>query len=205
MPNVNNGAILEVIIHSTLAAQRQMTVLHYLLSDLGAPADQFSFLETVDDRLAAVDGIYTAIANVSGNDCEFQEVQLQWVHPFRYAYRRFASMPLIGQAPDACYPPNVAATITKKGEEAGRHSIGSVHLPNMPNNTAADGKWGPAMLALLTTLAGRLKAPFTLATPGTITPIIFNKAAPADSKPVFSTVVQPEVRVQRRRTVGLGI
>lgn len=205
MPNVNNGALLEVVIRSTLAGQRQMTVLHYTLTDLGAPADQFTMLETVDDRLAAIDGIYNAISAVSGNDCEFQEVQLQWVHPFRYAYRRFASMPLIGQYDGVCMPPNTSATITKRGEEAGRHSIGSVHMPNVPAGSIDEGLYVAPVLDLYTALAARLKAPFTLATPGVITPVIYNKLAPADSKTVFTTVVQPEVRVQRRRTVGLGI
>jgi hypothetical protein len=205
MPNVNNGALLEVIIRSRLAAQNQMTVLHYIIEEMSAPADQFSLLETVDDRLAAADGIYDAIANVSGNDCEFQEVQLQWIHPFRYAYRRFASMPLIGQYDGVSYPPNVSATITKKGEEANRRNIGSVHMPNVPAGSDDEGLWVAPVLDLLTTLATRLKTPYTLATTGTITPVIYNKDVPANSVKVFTTVVQPEVRVQRRRTVGLGI
>jgi len=205
MPNIDNGAVLECVIHSTLAAQRQMTVLHYKLSDLGAPADQFTMLETVDDRFAAVDGIYNAIANVSGNDCQFQEVQLQWIFPTRYAYRKFASMPLIGQVDDLCYPPNISATITKRGVEAGRKNIGSVHVPNIPVNTAVDGMWTEPYKALLQDLADRLKAPFTLATPSTLTPIIAHRTNLALSPDVATTDVKPEVRVQRRRTVGLGI
>lgn len=205
MPNVNNDAILEVVIRSRLAAQRQMTVLHFRITEMSAPADQFNILETIDDRLAAADGIYDAIANVSGNDCEFDEVQLQWVHPFRYAYRRFASMPLIGQYDGACFPPNVAATITKKGVEAGRHSLGSVHLPNVPSGSVNEGLFVAPVFDLYTTLATRLKTPYTLATTGVITPVIYNKLAPAASKTVETTVFQPEVRVQRRRTVGLGI
>lgn len=205
MANVNNGAILEVVIHSMLNGQRQMTVLHYRLSDLSTPADQFVKLEAVDDRFALADGIYDAVANASGNDCEFQPVQLQWIFPTRYAYRKFASMPLIGQYPNICLPSNVSATITKKGEEAGRHSIGAVHLPNVPQETMVAGIFQAPYTTALGDLATALKTPYTLATGGTLTPIIANKASLGGSKDVFTTVVQDATRVQRRRTLGLGI
>jgi len=205
LANVNNGAVLEVVIHSTLAAQRQMTVLHYVIKEMSAPADQFSILETIDDRLAAADGIYDAIADVSGNDCEFQSVQLQWIYPVRYAYRKFASMPLIGQFAEPCYPPNVSVTITKKGVEAGRKNIGAVHMPNVPNGAILNGHLDGAAVALYETLATRLKTNYTLATTGTLVPIIAHRAALAESPEVVSAVLQFTSRVQRRRTVGLGI
>jgi len=205
MPDINNGALLEVVIHSTNSGQRQMTVLHYRLTDLGAPADQWEKLEAVDDRFAAVDGIYDAIADVSGNDCEFQPVQLQWIFPERYAFRTFGSMPLLGQAVQGCEVSGVAATITKRGVESGRHNIGSVHMPNCPKESIASSMWSDPNLTLYGTLATRLRTPFTLATGGTLTPVIFNKANPALSVEVFGTTLQPEVRYQRRRTVGLGI
>lgn len=205
MADISNGAVLEVVVHSTLNAQRQMTVLHYKLSDMSAPADQFVKLEAVDTRFALADGIYDAIAAASGNDCEFQEVQLQWIFPTRFAYRRFDSMPLIGQYPNICLPSNVAATITKKGVEAGRHSIGAVHLPNVPQETMVEGLFQAPYTTALEALATALKTPYTIATGGTLTPIIANRASLGGSKEVVTTVVQLSTRVQRRRTLGLGI
>lgn len=205
MATVTNGAVLECVIHSRLNGQRQMTVLHYRLSNVTAPINQYDALETVDDRFALADGPYDAIAAASGNDCEFQPVQLQWIYPTRYAYRRFASMPLIGQYVTACFPSNVSATILKKGEEAGRHSVGAVHLPNIPIETVAEGFFVAPYTTALDALAVALKTPYTLATTGTLTPIIANKASLGGSKDVFTTVVQLDSRVQRRRSVGLGI
>jgi len=205
MPNVSNDAIVEVVIHSTLAEQRQMTVLHYRITDMSAPADQFTLLSDIDDRLALADGVYDAIADASGQDAEFQEVQIQWIHPVRYAYRKFASMPLIGQFAADCLPPACHAALTKRGVEATRRHIGAVHLPNQPISAADDGKWIVGWMDVLNTLGTRLKTPYNLATVGTITPVILNKDAPGSSVTVETVVVQPEVRVSRRRTVGLGI
>lgn len=205
MATVTDGAILELVIHSTLNLQRQMTVLHYRLSDSSSPADQFGKLANADLRFAAADGPYDAIAAASGSDCEFQLVQLQWIYPTRYAYRRFDSMPLVGQDDQPCYPSNVSATITKRGEEANRHNIGAVHLPNVPIEKIVGGKFVPGYLTTLEALAVALKTPYTMATGGTLTPILANKANLAASVPVATTVVQEYSRVQRRRTVGLGI
>lgn len=205
MPNVNNGALLEVVIHSKLNSQRQMTVLHYRVSDLSAPPDQFEKLAAADTRFAEADGIYDAVANVSGQDCEFQEVQLQWIYPTRYAYRKFDSMPLIGQVDEDCLPQNLSVTLTKRGVEAGRHNIGSAHLPNVPTSWASEGMVNPASIGAYEALAVALKTPYTMATGGVLTPIIYNRNAPTLSVDVTTCIVQPEIRVQRRRTVGLGI
>lgn len=102
------------------------------------------------------------------------------------------------------FPQNVAFTLTFQSAVVGRGNAGSKHIVGGPPADVEEGKITDAALGDWNDLADTWASPITMAgdqvlTPGSVNPVTFN------FKPFFAGHCQQTVRVERRRTVGLGI
>jgi len=134
---------------------------------------------------------------------------VQCIDPVRYAKGEFA-VALDGYAGSDANTCNLAAVITRRGEEANRRNVGSLHIPLPdPIGVAEDGEITDATYkGHLGELATEMLNPLQdgLAT-WKFDPVLFNikRGIGAPRIPIVGTAVQTSVRVMRRRTVGLGI
>jgi hypothetical protein len=128
----------------------------------------------------------------------------QWIIPTRYRVTELAIPADAGLVPTAPMPSAVAVAITKRGELANRHNIGTLHMPAVPNTFVAQSMLtAPGFLAY-DDLGTQVKEPVTLTGGQLMNPVILNKADYILSPTILTTVTQPTSRVNRRRTVGLG-
>ena len=82
----------------------------------------------------------------------------------------------------------------------------SCGVPVVPTTKVADGVLLNAYrVTELFDLAGTLSDPLLYGTLGDFDPVIYNVSAPNSSPIILTCDVQAEVRIMRRRTVGLGI
>jgi len=147
--------------------------------------------------------------------CVFKTVSVQLIHPTRY-YKATASVAKAPNAGQVCDTPNIAAVITKKTTLGARKGIGATHIRWVPADAYSAGLLeAPYKAGLVTFTALMEEIQFNALTGTGWRPIVLNKELIPGSTPpkyrivggtpITSTMVQDQVRVMRRRTVGLGI
>lgn len=200
--------VVEVSFRGTLYGQRILTVLHYAVvtATAGSTIDQ---LQTIAASLNASTGSQDPVGKMlalQSNDYTLDAIRTQVVSPQRSIYVQVANgnSGLVG---DIAATPNIALSITKRGFEGGRKSIGRLQLAGVPSINISQGKWDVVGLAgALGDFVTALKNSFTPAGLAvTITPVIFNPTAPAPHyQAIWSWTVNDEVRTMHRRTLFLG-
>lgn len=195
-----NG-LIETVWMGTLFGQRTMTVLHWkntgtLLSD-GLAA------------LALVTGwmkggtVGTAYKAATSADWKCYRVQAQLISPTRY---RAVVDDWAGEGVgDVCGTANTGTALLRYGQTADRHSTGTLHMPGLPLNAMIDGKISATQKLSLSNLLAYWIANNSMGTTTTFTPVLFNRTNAAASVTVVGGTVQDTVRIDRRRTVGVGI
>jgi hypothetical protein len=191
--------------------QTIMLTHHYRLSAFPAGATDI----TVRDRLidfmrgdAGGDDIWeTPYLAAMPQNYELQFWQVQKVRGTRGAYRQYARGTPGLLAVDA-RTANVAGVVTLKTDFGGRNQISNKHVGPLPDNAVyyTAGSLTALMKGFLTTLQGGLLSFCFAALQGwQFDPVILHKTGPTISNTLTTGIVQPTVRVMRRRTVGLGI
>lgn len=132
-------------------------------------------------------------------------VTAQRIWPVRSVARPITLVGAVGTNAGGASSANHTASITFQTPNAGRTQRGTIHIGPAPDSASALGFIVNAYFALLLTLTNRLLTAFTPPTSGSIVaPVLYNRKTHITS-PVTSAQVQPTSRVQRRRTVGVGI
>lgn len=195
------NAILEATIRGILAQQTTLSVFHYMLNDAAIP-DGEAFFTPFNASFNVATGVVDLYRLACCEDFSLQEVTYQWISPTRFRKKSFAPFIGGGAIVDNSLPPNVAQVVTKRSDVATRHGVGTLHVPSVPFGQVDQGIISVPQLAKLNSLAATLSA---LLVTARMTPILLNRAAPAQSPTITSAVAQRTVRTMRRRTVGLGI
>lgn len=198
---VSSGAHVLMTFRGTQDAQLVMNTWHYRLTGPIIADGAAALVNLVDVNVAAGNmfAAWKAVLSESVVDCV---MEAQWIDPFRYRKVRqsgASTQGLAGHA-NAC---NQASVLTLASDEATRHGIGNKHLPGLPDDAQIDSLLGAGHLANMTNLGVLAKATITQGA-NTYVPVIYNRQSPAASFDVKVAFNNPYVRVQRRRTVGLG-
>lgn len=202
---VVTGDILEVAIKARQADQRVMNTFHYRLISDGGPLDGIgainAFNPLFNGGAGTMLGEWVKTVNTG---VTVEEISYQWVHAIRRA--RVSKLPslLVGIVAGTKSPPNLAATLTKRSDLAGRRGLGTVHMPGLVNENWAEGRFTPGGLDTYGTLLSLLFAAVVVDFGITYQPVIFNRETPSDSPPVTNSNAQQTVRTMHRRTVGVG-
>ena len=205
---VNIGAIVEVSIVSSVFDQLIMTVLHYAVTT--APAEQDALvsqqnLSTLLNESGTYD-ILTPYVAACSNDLTVNTLSVQYIYPTRYV-RGGVATSFQGAIGTTCKSANYSAMIEKVSNLAGRKNRGAIHMPAVPQTEVTSGKLSNDQLTRYSTLSTALKAiVFETDGPGRWQPCILHRTRPLNGTyaPWTFTNFFKTVRVQRRRTVGLG-
>lgn len=150
-------------------------------------------------------GTYLAVVSPA---LTVQSINVQKLWPFRVRRTELAVAlsGTNGTGPDTA---NVSAVITRKTDLGGRNQISNLHLPGVPlTDMATNGEWDATMKTALGLHAVESYDTITVTDGGkTITLagcIIQAPYGTGAHQMITAHTVNPYVRVQRRRTVGLG-
>lgn len=204
------GEIWELRLHGSLAGQSIITVQHLRVSAITPPVTNTALNIALQAYTKAAGGFgFTALPALP-DSWSGLSVQSQRVFPLTERSANSSSTwNVVGAAPGADTA-NVAQVVTRRTERAGRSEVSTGHLP-CP--TTADaiiaGELTVAQKALLTQWLGAQYTTVTLlAGSVSLEPVIWHRGIPPEGRfysIITSAVIQPTVRVMRRRTVGLGI
>ena len=205
---VTEGAILEAIVKQTMAGQVLLNTFHYKLHLTGGAVDidGASAINHFNSLFNGAAGMTPKLNAVQHNTCLQTAVQYQWISPTRYGLVLLDSFAAAGALDGTALPPNDGIAITKRGEKAGRQYIGTVHVGGLEAESFTAGTINGVTLTDFETLRDEVKAVYTYAPGGEqYTPVIYHRADPTNSPVVVGTFLQTTARINRRRTVGLGI
>lgn len=199
---VSDGAILEATIVGNHEGERTMSVFHYrLTSTLGLPdGDAAIDLFNIEwNDLTDFVGAYVTALSTTWNAVQ---AVYQWIYPTRFHRRTKTLTADTGVVAGLSLPPNVSVAITKTSEKATRRSRGTLHMPAVPSAYVTAGLVLPIGKAAYDDLAGFMPVLYQT---GTFVPILFNRNQPNLSEQIVEGRTEETSRVNRRRTVGLGI
>lgn len=200
-------AIVEATSLARYQGQEIRTVLHYKW--VGPPVtDGTAELVNLNTQLvAAGTGIYDFIIQLQNDLVLYYQTRVQIIRPARQVY---LSLPFVatGARPvTSGLPANVNAVVTKRLATVGRGRSGSIHITGLNASDALDGRIQPGALALLQDIADHVADKYSgiPAVPDMWVPISYSVSQPAAPGEVFAGIAEPQSRVMRRRTVGVGI
>jgi len=202
--------ILEVRMLQRMAGQVLMNVLHYRLGVAGASIVEGNdvVIEAATTAFENAGGIISILKGISNQAWAYEGTIYQWIHTTRYTANRRNQGAGPGVVVGLAAPPNVMSTITKRSLFADRHGVGSIHIGGMTSTDITLGMLSAGRITNLSSLGELLILDIDVsAIPNALelTPIILNKSSPGASYSWHEATVQATSRVQRRRTVGLGI
>jgi hypothetical protein len=199
------GMKFEVRLYTLFANQVYENVFHYgLASVTGTP----SVKNVATDLVNALTGdgdLITEMRALIPSNMLMQKIEIQVVAPLRLRKDTFAYN-LNGLGPTT-QTGNLAGVVTKQGDIANKHNIGSLHIPiSTAAATSANGVLSEAALEAISLVAVQVPLVVNLAglVSASMQPVISNGKLSTEVSPITAAVPQTQVRVMRRRTVGLG-
>jgi hypothetical protein len=210
--NVGIGAILEVSYQGRHAAQKTLNVFHYGLTALttGTTIDgDLVVAEMAADNLnsAAPGSFLETYMDAVSDDFELERIRFQWIYPQRFSFQEQTPAIPTGTYTSPSLPPNQSGVIGKRNIQTGRRNRGSIHMPAVPIGAVEDGYLTIAIQTVYALFGENARQAHSVgvgAASVTMTPLLYHVADPAQSQQWNEYVIMPEVRIMRRRTVGVG-
>lgn len=164
------------------------------LAQINSELDVAGAFDPTTDYLACLPPQYT-----------LNEIRSQRIKANRSVYRSLAKVATVGTNANPATVASDAAAITCRGSNAGRSNLSVKKIGPVPDAASAAGLLTAPYTALLTALGSRLVQGFTPAGSGSLLTPIVPHADKVTFEILNNFLVGPESRVNRRRTVGLGI
>jgi len=203
------GDIIEFSILWEYFSDKYMNVLHFRKTTAQTvPTDVPTELDQINTKFLAggAGSLFTSVRAVVAQNVTMGFVRSQQIWPLRSVAEQ-ANVGVPGAVGNDTATGNIAATITKRTQNAGRKMVGSFHTPGLPDGTYINGviQRPSAFYTALLDLGDALEANIVTTQGGVYEPVLFHRNdQPPTATRLFSTIVQDTVRTMRRRTVGVG-
>lgn len=203
---IPNGSVIEARINMTQNGQKMLNVWHYV-ANFSVAQDGDTVLQAVKDKIHSDDavsvvGAYKSLASTS---VVFVSGAAQVIKNTR-SIAQYVAIGEAGVKDTDPLPQNVQMSATKHTDLAGRKFRGRMELAGLCLADQVAGTWiegavtqGEAVLTRIRTDIDIDDNPLNF-----LRPVIFHRDGSAVPTEWKSTVIQPTVRVARRRTVGVG-
>ena len=209
-PNIGNltvGDVVYVGLEGRMYGQRILNTFYYRCKEVTDAATRWGAYQDLVNAFTVAGGLEELFLNCLSQDYALEFMRLQYVSPLRRIYRRFprnVNGALLGDTETA----NLCMSIERRTDAVGRHGVGRLQLPGLPNNTTAAGMILPGHLATVNLLAIFMQFDVLAgATFGqTWEPVLFSasQVGPDVVGPIVDAFPHPQVRTMSRRTVGRG-
>jgi len=213
MPIVAAGDICEVVFRGQIYGQRTLSVFHYQIFTVIPATDYNSEMAALLNTIDASD-MPTKYAACAGTDFLLDRITAQIVSPIRRV-RKDKAVTYPGTGGTSTGATNLASVITKETDIVTKRTapfamkggVGSVHIPDPPADRFLSGVFEPAQLTAMDDFAVQMVGTKVGGVGNNWVPVLWHRnVQPQPSADIVQTyVVQGTVRVERRRTVGLGI
>lgn len=200
---INPHDIIEVSYRGTIAGQIVMNVFHFQYTGAVPLVPGDAALQTLLTNLAAPLGFQAKLLGCSCPEYTMTEQRAQVIYPTRQIYLS-NTISLPGIFAGSSLTPNTSAVVLKVPSLAGRGRVGNVHVIATPSADPTGGVWSLVYIAKLGLFAAALPTLQTLSAPNDAMPVIWSRRLPTNPSQILAGRVNPFVRVERRRTVGVG-
>ena len=195
------GAILECRLRSTLFNQVVINVFHY--RSLTTYGDGQAALEAAAQDFNDV--VWSAFAPQLAQEILATKIDAQWVFPTRFRVYTLTADPAGGQSAGHTNNTGTALVVRRFGEQANKHNQGRVFVYGIPNANEASGQWNGAFVAgAALDLRDACKAVIQTAIGEQLMPVIWSAPEANIGVPIVGAAVDPIIRYQRRRELGVG-
>jgi len=184
-----------------LFGQRTITTFHYKWTAADA-VTELSELQAEDLISAQLIALYRSVTTT---DWQANYTRVFCVNPTSLYTSYVKPLSGTGTVEPPTLPPANAAVITRRAFFRGPAGRGRVYLPAVASEYSEEGLVTAAGITLYTTLAEAMIEVIEVGDPlGELTPVLWNTSTYVAST-VDAFTVQPVLRVQRRREIGVGI
>lgn len=205
---ISIGDVVEVVVQSKLFEQQLMTVLHYVVGQAPTQQDQLVSQQDIIDLLNAggTFDIITKYKQCLGNNATITGLTAQYIFPVRWRRTR-EPLSVAGTSGANAVTANTSAMVIKYSAKAGKKNRGAIHMPALPGAALDDGNLNFGYVTDLNDLATQLEENLLEAGgAGRWDPWILHRTVPLNGTGVVWEAhdIPPTIRVQRRRTLGVG-
>lgn len=207
---VATNDIVEVRINGACHGSTVMTVLHYMLDSVSPTSnDGWAILGEMIAGLTGIGSLFSEYLGCLSNQWQWRFTDYQVIFATRWIARRDTPADVVnGSVVSPALPLATSGRILKKAITGSRHARGVIHMPAVPTSFATDDSLTADAITAYQGFAATVKATVDLSAISAGTkaiPVLFNRAAPIQSKPIFDTVVEEPLGTERRRLPGRGI
>jgi len=201
------SSVVRIQVWSTLAGQAIINHWDYRVISVPIQGTDYNeYMTSLANHFGGPTGLLKFVRDCYPNNLVVNLLRLQPIHPQRLRFVDFP-MDLNGSGSGPAQTANVAASLERWARTGGRKAIGRISIP-IPGAVYDQGiiiddpfliKWDILATEMLDPIT-------TIAPSASYEPVILNPIDPNTvPRPIEGAVGKRTVRVQRRRTVGLGI
>lgn len=199
--SITQNAVVEIQVLGRLHGQRTRNVFHYRYTG-STSLDGPTTLDALMDEFEAE--ILAGWFIVTSSEWMCDGVQCQLISPTRYR-SRFKAIAQAGQVQGNSLPTTTCVVLRRTAILSGRRYQGRIYVAGVPTSSENDSQLSAAVLANWTGLASNLKEPLEGGTAVECFVPNLARTAPASGvTDVELTALDPILRIQRRREVGVG-
>jgi hypothetical protein len=207
MADTTVGDIYLCTFRGSLAAQTILNTFAYRVATVDGNPTVSQIYDGLNAALdVAVNGLRSKFLDLMPSNYTSVSSIYQKIAPVRVASKTY-EITSPGNFGFTAATANLAGTITRRGEFANRRNVSSLHLPYADQETGlVNGLVSANWRVVASALETSMRTPVVLApTSTTMQPVIYNRGAVPNFSPIVTTFSNTQLRVMRRRTVGLGI
>lgn len=198
------NALIEITFKGSQFGQTVMNLFHYkFVGTSGLPDGAAALARLLEEIETGV--LYPAYVSCLSDQVTGIQLFAQMLYPTRYARVSRSPVSGTGEVTGDCMPSNVSCTFIRRGDIAGGHGHGTIHLPGVPVDWVTNGEMNADAVTPGNDFVAAVKAELTPQIGETYIPMIYNRSSPAASVPVTGAERVIDTRTMRRRSFRTGV
>lgn len=199
------GAIFLLTCRYQMCGQILRNQFHFRLETNTNTRTINTVCDAIHTKFKAVDNLSAKMRELRDVTCVLLDTGVQQISPSRFAGVGYLENEAGNALNEGASLTQLAAVLTRRSVVATRRGVSSLHLPLANKDTFIDlGVLTADALAKIGQVGNAILNFLDMGDGITVRPIIYHRGAVPLYDYIETFIVQPQVRIMRRRTVGLG-
>ena len=199
------GAIYLTSLRYQWAGQILRNQFHWRLETNSNTRTIEQVYDALQAKLAAANELYAKLKANRAVECVLLDAAHQQISPSRFAGKGYTMTQAGDRAEDNMSITQIAAVLTRRSVVATRRGVSSLHMPVAVNTLVIDnGVLSAVTQTDIGAVGNAILNTGSLGDGMSVRPVIYHRNAVPVFDYIETFIVQPQVRIVRRRTVGLG-
>ena len=156
-------------------------------------------------KLSAANELYAKLKVDRAVECVLLDAAHQQIRPSRFAGKGYTMTQAGDRVEDNMSITQICAVLTRRSVVATRRGVSSLHMPVAVNTLVIDnGVLSAAAQTNVGAVGNAILNTTSLGDGMSVRAVIYHRGAVPEYDYIETFIVQPQVRIVRRRTVGLG-